>query len=225
MGYYFQYSGNLKEASQISEMVVEIEDICETLRWPYELFETEYPEDKFSEEEEDTVYGIQFTPPDSDPVLFTFDASGALFNPIVKQMFSEGEENGMKVITVKVNLDDEDMEPVISDDDKNIDISRVVYKISVNLETHEVATCVQIVELIRYLSEKYLTSFSFQDDSGYWQSKDSSVLTKRLKTSRHILDKIQAKLEGKSFENPEEFIKFIRLLGTYIQKKLREEEE
>lgn len=225
MGYHYQYSGRLKSAEELQAFVFEVEDICNTLNWPVEIYKCFYPGNFFSEEISDEVFGIYFTPPQSDPVFFTFDHSGKIFNPLLKRMLEQGENTEMKVITVKVNLDDEKLEPVISEGDNDVDITQVVYRIGVSMEVNEPTSSIQIMELIRYLSEKYLEDFAMTDDAGYWTSKNPGLLAKRMKSSKNILDKIQAKLEGRSFSDPEEFMKFIRLLGAYIQKSMRDEEE
>ena len=225
MVYHYQYSGKLKSAEELQALVIEVEDICDTLNWPVEQYNITFPGHTFSDESSDEIFGIFFTPPQSEPVFLTFDLSGKIINPFLRKVLHESENTEMKVITVKVNLDDENMEPVISEGDNEVDITQVVYRIGVSMEVHDPTSCIQIMELIRYLSDKYLADFTMSDDAGYWNSKNPVLLAKRMKSSKNILDKIQAKLEGRSFSDPEDFLKFIRLLGSYIQKSIRDEEE
>ncbi|MBK6782977.1 MAG: hypothetical protein IPG79_03895 [Saprospiraceae bacterium] len=79
--------------------------------------------------------------------------------------------------------------------------------------------------MIRYLSNKFLKDFSLTDEFGYWNSGDIHKLTKKMDSAQCLMDSFQQKLSEKSFSNPEEFIDFLKQLGTILKKSIKDEEE
>lgn len=207
------------------EMVYEIEDICQSLHWPVNIFEPNFPDNTFISPNDKKSYGIIFTPTECEPVFFVFDSTGRLWNPFLQEILSKEGPKEVKVITVHLNLDDDNPEPVISEGGKDFDVNDILYQISVKTQNANPSTHIQILELIRYLSDKYLADFNMTDDSGYWETGDVDTLNKRFYSAKWIIQEFHEKLSEKSFSNPEEFIKFIKHLGSLLKKSLKEEEE
>jgi hypothetical protein len=225
MGIHFQYSGELKEAKLLPELMFEVEDICDTLQWPVEFFETAYPGNSFFEQDEKPSFGIAFTPPECETIYFTFDNHGRLWHPFLSGMLNNESTHEIKVITVKLNLDDENPEPIITEGGKEADLEMLVYQIHVKTTTSDASAYIQIVELVRYISEKYLTNFTFSDDAGYWKNRNTDVLSNKLKTAKFLIETLHEKLAEKDFKNPEEFLKFIKQFSAVLKKNLKDNKE
>ena len=73
MGLSIHYSGTIKNARLIPNLVDEVKDICLTLQWNYHLFDDEL------------VKGICFSPQDCEPLFFTFSKNGILCSPVLIQ--------------------------------------------------------------------------------------------------------------------------------------------
>lgn len=73
MGITIHYSGRLKEAEILPALIEEVKDIAQANHWKYHIFETLIAADKFGAEKYDNnIYGILFSPPESEPVWLTF---------------------------------------------------------------------------------------------------------------------------------------------------------
>ncbi|MBK6363661.1 MAG: hypothetical protein IPL63_16000 [Saprospiraceae bacterium] len=226
MALSFHYKGSLKEASLLSDLIFEIEDICDTLRWKVKVFENSFPDNQFTETQNDKDYGIILTPPLCEPVSFVFDSTGKICNPMLKDILSkEGGNKEIKVITVQLDLNDDNPEPVISENNKDFNLEDIIHQVSIKNYSKKSTDYVQLLELIRYLSNKFLKDFSLTDEFGYWNSGDIHKLTKRMDSAQWLMDSFQQKLSEKSFSNPEEFIDFLKQLGTILKKSIKDEEE
>ncbi len=225
MGLQFQYSGRLKEATFLQDLIYEIEDICDTLRWPVDIYESQFDSEQFSEGVEKDSFGLSFTPTDCEPVFFVFNSQGRLWNPFMKDILSDDHPKEIKVFTVQLNLNDDDPEPVIMEGNKEVDLDILVYKITVKTKTNNPSSYIQLIELIRYISDKYFMDFELMDDSGYWKTKNVDVLTKRMISAKLILEELHQKMSEMSFKDPEDFLKFIKQLSQTLKQSLKDEEE
>ena len=68
MGLSIHFSGVIKDTAEIDNLVQEVEDICKTFNWSYDLV---HPED-------DPVKGISFGPDGCEPIFLTFLPDGKL---------------------------------------------------------------------------------------------------------------------------------------------------
>src|SRR6266508_4286767 len=73
MGLSIHYSGKIKNTDLIPNLVEEVKDICISLQWKYHLFDDEL------------VKGICFSPPECEPLFFTFSKTGVLCSPVLLQ--------------------------------------------------------------------------------------------------------------------------------------------
>jgi hypothetical protein len=73
MGLTIHYSGKLKSAAQLTELIEEVKDIANTNEWKYFIFEDKFPNNSFSQEiDKKNLYVVMVTPPGSEPVCFSF---------------------------------------------------------------------------------------------------------------------------------------------------------
>lgn len=224
MGLSFHYKGRLQEAANLPLLIEEVEDICKTLGWKVNVFETRFPQDTFLEKIDDHDYGIMFEPTNCEPILLVFNSQGRLFNTFFKQMMRDETKGNVKVITVKLDLNDENPEPIISeDDDEKFDPSELIYNISVKTQYSGAEEHVKIIELLRYLSVKYLADFEMMDESKYWDTKNSEDLHIKMDSLNTIIEAFNDIIKDKSIQDPKEFLSLIRMLKAQIKKDINDE--
>lgn len=223
MGLSFHYRGSLKSAETLPALVEEVEDICNVLGWKCTVFETEFPDNKFLSPIDDEDYGILFSPPSCEPVSLVFDSEGKIYTPWLKDILNKHKSGEVKVITVKLNLDDENPEPEISENSEEFDPSDMVYSISVKTQFAGAEMHVQLMELLRYLSDKYLAEFHIQDESDYWETRNMETLHKKMDLLNQFMDTFQDMIENQNIKNPKDFIAFLKQLSKQIKEKGEEE--
>jgi hypothetical protein len=82
MGLAINYDGYIKDVALIDALVNEVEDICKTFEWKYNILHDE------------EIDGILFSPPESEPVHLTFNKQGRLLpvtSLMVKDIYETGE--------------------------------------------------------------------------------------------------------------------------------------
>jgi len=218
MGLSIHYSGRLKSASILPQLVEEVEDISRIMDWKCNVFNTSYPNDTFISPDDKQDYGIVFTPKDAESIILVFDSEGRLCNPWLREMFNKNPEKEIKIITVELNLNDENPEPVISEGKDAFEPKDLIYQISVKTQADSVEEHIKLMELLRYLSEKYLIEFTVYDESDYWETRDPEKLAKKMNRINELMGDFHHMLQNKSFENQEDFVEFLKKLGKMIHK-------
>jgi hypothetical protein len=219
MGLSFHYKGRLTNAEQLPQLVAEVEDICGIMGWQVTVFEPQYPDDNFVSPIDQNDYGILFSPPKCEPVSLVFDSEGRIYTPWMKEILIKHLAGEVKVITVKLNLDDEDPKPEISEEVEEFDPLELVYSISVKTQFSGAESHVKLMELLRYLSDKYLTEFKMHDESDYWNTRNADKLHEKMNKINQFMDTFHDMIEEQNIKTPKEFIEFLKLLGKQIKKK------
>ncbi len=219
MGLSFHYKGRLINAEQLPQLVAEVEDICGILGWKVTVFESQYPGDNFVSPLDQNDYGILFSPSNCEPVSLVFDSEGRIYTPWMKEILKKHQAGEVKVITVKLNLDDENPKPEISEELEEFDPLELVYSISVKTQFSGADSHVKLMELLRYLSEKYLTEFKMHDESDYWNTRNADKLHEKMNKINQFMDTFHDMIEGQNIKTPKEFIAFLKLLGKQIKNK------
>lgn len=219
----FSYSGRLLDAKTLPQFVHEVEDICNTLGWECTIYKSAFPDHQFVNPANDQAYGLTFKPKGCDSVSLVFDSEGRIYNYFFKDMIQKHQSGEVKVITVKLNLDDDNSKPEISEELKPIDINKMVYQVSVNLQDEDTGLYINVLELIRYLSEKYLTDFELNDDCEYWTTRNPEKLTGKLKEINMFMDTFKDFLSTENFNNPVEFIKFLQHFSRQFRHRSEED--
>jgi hypothetical protein len=152
MGLTFHYKGAIRNASLISELTEEVQDICKSLTWSYHLWEkkgttavkTKAP--GFPNYTPDDLRGISVSPDECEPLFLTFLPNGNLCSPL-KLMFNDPLTNDLmiEVIHVKTQFAGPD--------------------------TH-----IALLKLLRYLKDKYFAELEVDDEGLYWSTQDEKIL-------------------------------------------------
>ncbi|HHH54699.1 MAG TPA: hypothetical protein ENK91_13640 [Bacteroidetes bacterium] len=195
MGLSIAYTGRLKEAKVLPDMIEEIVDIVKIYDWQYTVFEDKYPEDKFYDTSYEDVYGIIFSPPKSEPVFLTFLFDGRMVDPFLLKFIKNDEERQKK--------------------DKFWVFTKTQYA---GIEVHKV-----IIRLFRYLSDKYLDDFEMSDDSRYWETDDEAVLQESFERFDFIMDKFAEALDEFDAGETTDKESLVKKLLEYLKNKFGDE--
>ena len=219
MGLSFHYKGRLTSASELNTFVEEVEDICKVFDWKFSVLNTEYPNDKFVSPLNEDDYGVIFTPDECEPVTLIFDSEGRIYNPWMKDLIAKHDEGQVKVITVQLNLDDEELNPIFTEDSEDFDPLDMVYTVSVKTQFTTAEQHMKIIELLRYISGKYFSDFEMIDESGYWTSRNPEKLDAKLNKVTEFIDRFEDMVSSEVIKSPEDFLKFIKKLSQEIKDK------
>ncbi len=219
MGLSFHYKGRLTSASELNTFVEEVEDICKVFDWKFSVLNTEYPNDKFVSPLNEDDYGVIFTPDECEPVTLIFDSEGRIYNPWIKDLIAKHDEGQVKVITVQLNLDDEELNPIFTEDSEDFDPLDMVYTVSVKTQFTTAEQHMKIIELLRYISGKYFSDFEMIDESGYWTSRNPEKLDAKLNKVTEFIDRFEDMVSSEVIKSPEDFLKFIKKLSQEIKDK------
>ncbi len=219
MGLSFHYKGRLTSASELNTFVEEVEDICKVFDWKFSVLKTEYPNDKFVSPLNEDDYGVIFTPEECEPVTLIFDSEGRIYNPWMKDLIAKHDEGQVKVITVQLNLDDEELNPIFTEDSEDFDPLDMVYTVSVKTQFTTAEQHMKIIELLRYISGKYFSDFEMIDESGYWTSRNPEKLDAKLNKVTEFIDRFEDMVSSEVIKSPEDFLKFIKKLSQEIKDK------
>ena len=131
MGLSINYSGSFKKEASLEAMIVEVKDIAEIYEWKYTINETRFPKNSFDKIEYDgKLYGISFTPPNSETISLTFLSNGKMCCGARLKFFDNSEKDKMYLYMLS---------------SKTQYAGSTIHKI--------------IIHLLKYLSQKYFQDF------------------------------------------------------------------
>lgn len=214
MGLSFSYRGKLKRAKMLPTLITEVEDICNILGWKTNTYETEFPSHKFIKPINQLDYGIVFQPPDCDPICLVFDSNGFIYVPWLKELLHKNDKGDVKVITVHLHLTDDGLEPVVTERDNAFDPRTLVYQVHVKTQTAGMDTHIKVVELMKYLSAKYLKNFDLSDESAQdTNGENEEIHDDKMKIMNEFLDTFQELLNKSNINSPKDFLRLLKKMG------------
>jgi hypothetical protein len=163
MGLSIHYNGRFNTVSSLSEMIDEVEDIAKVYNWKYYIFEREFPGTGYDKNYNDKIYGICFSPPECEPIWFTFLSNRRMSNPVNLQFFGNSER----------------------EEDK-----RFLYLVSTKTQYTGQETHMIIIHLFKYFSKKYFTEFEMTDEGKYWETGDEIILRETFSRYIKLLDMV-----------------------------------
>jgi hypothetical protein len=190
MGVSLHYRGKIKSINLVPELVIEVEDICKTNKWHYNIFDEESARpvkkgediiESFLSDEDELkkpdlgLRGISFRPhEESESVSLLFDEKGVL-RSILSVLF-----------------------PYIQEDEK---MPWAFTKTQfAGVEAH-----IKLVKLLVYLEKKYFKKFDLRDDGGYYPDNDEEALRQRMGFIDNAIGTLNDIFEHGSFDgDPDE---------------------
>lgn len=196
MGLSIHYSGSFKKDASLSSMIEEVKDISETYKWKYFIFEEEFSEDLFGKKSyNDKIYGICFSPPECEPVFFSFLSNGRMSGPPNLQFFGNSKDK---------------------------EYQKYLYMLFTKTQFAGIETHKLIIHIFKYISEKYFTDFKMSDEGEYWETGDEKILENNFKKYNYLLDSFAFGLQHFPVNKGETFEAYFIRLMQKIQKGYNE---
>jgi hypothetical protein len=170
MGLSIHYSGRINNYSEINILVEEVQDICDSLHWDYNIWVPANDEISIGNSKKNKDYtihdlnGISISVLDCETVFFTFLPDGRLSSPL--NLLAQGAYTDKEMI----------------------------YTVATKTQYAGPDTHMALVKLIRYLKEKYLDDLQVDDEGLYWETGDKKVLLSQFDKYNHALSVIEAAL-------------------------------
>ena len=192
MGLSVHFSGRLRQAESLPAMIEEIVDISNVYGWKYYVYNTHFPNDSFENHTSfDEIYGISFTPTDCETVSLAFLSNGKMVCPGRIQFFA------------------------YSKDEKE---RSYVYMISAKTQFAGVVVHLLLIQLFKYLNDKYFDDFKLNDESYYWETGDENLMRDRFKLYDQLLDNVVLTVQTFPIEPNEDIISYFERLMKHIDK-------
>ena len=150
MGLCIYYNGKIKDSASLPHLIEEVKDIAVINQWKYHVYESSFPNETLdSEEHLESIFGISFTPPNCEIVSLTFLSNGVMVCPSCVEFFGNS---------------------------KNETEKNYIYHLWTKTQFAGMVVHATIINIFKYLNNKYLTDFKMQDESGYWETGDESIM-------------------------------------------------
>lgn len=194
MGLTLHYNGTINKDASLSELIDEVKDIAEIYNWAYTIYEDKFPEDSFNNSLNDgKIYGISFTPPNSETVNICFLSNGRMSSLPNLKFWGESKDEQEK---------------------------KYLYMLSAKTQFAGSTTHKLIVHLLKYLSKKYLNEFNVIDEGNYWETGDEVLLEQTFEKYNYFLNAVGDALEYTPLKEGEDFeTYFLRIMKQINDRK------
>ena len=191
MGISIHYKGHLRTKPSLPALVEEVEDIVKIYKWPYRVFETEFPVKPSAKSNyENELYGISFTPPESETISLLFLPNGRLISIFGWHLFmkSGGAD--------KESLND-----------------------WVSVKTHYAGEFIHklVIHLLDHISKKYFRNFKMMDEGQYWETRDENLLHQKFTFLNGMLNTFAGALESEPMKQGESFEEYFKRIMKGIR--------
>ena len=187
MGLSIHYSGRLRKAEHLQSLIEEIKDVSDVYGWKYHIFDTYFPNNAFENNTSfKKVYGINFTPTNCETVSLAFLSNGKMVSPESIEFFAHTKN-----------------EPYI-------------YIVSVKTQFAGVTVHQLLIQLFKYLNEKYFEDFNLNDESYYWETNDENLMRERFKEYNNLLDNFALSIETFPVKSGENIISYFDRLMKHV---------
>ena len=197
MSITIHYSGRFNPSASLSNMIEEVEEIASIYRWPFTSFERNFEYGNLEKENyTEEIYGIGFTPPESETIYICFLSNGRMSSPVNFMLWADTEKKEEKQYLYMLSAKTQFAGPVI----------------------HKT-----VVHLLKYIGGKYLLDFKVNDEGNYWDTEDEQVLQKTFAEYNHYIDEFTHIVEIVPIEDGEEGEDYLHRLLDYIKKRREKE--
>jgi hypothetical protein len=197
MGLSLHYSGEFNEKASLVGMINEVRDFLETLKWPYAIYDKEFPNVALhTESYNNRFYGISFDPPQCETVYLSFLSNKKMSCPANMMAFGNIDKSPEK---------------------------EYLYMLSVKTQLAGVEIHKCIVELLKYLyKQNYFAFIKVTDEGHYWETGNEAVLTKTFARYTRLIDDFTTALECTPKPKGESYEKYFFKIMDMVQKKLQQ---
>jgi hypothetical protein len=192
MGLCIYYSGRIKNAESLPQLVEEIRDISEIYGWKYHTYETHFTNDTLDEQESfQKIYGIGFTPPECETISLAFLSNGVMVCPSGIELFADSDNETQK---------------------------SYIYSIFAKTQFAGMVIHATIINIFKYLNNKYLKDFRMMDESGYWETGDENIMRKNFQEYDALLDNFVLGIQTFPVNKGETMIAYFERLLWHVNK-------
>jgi hypothetical protein len=192
MGLSIHYSGRFNPSSSLNNMVEDVSDIITIYGWPFQVHETHFLNTQFVDTYDNKLYGISFTPPNSETVSLCFLSNGRM-------------SSGMRLLYFGVTSESPNEE--------------LLYALSTKTQFAGIQVHIFIIKLLKYLSKKYFIDFTLSDEGKYWETGDETLLAEIFATYNSFLDEVSNAFQSFSMQKGETFETYFERVLNWINKK------
>ena len=191
MGLSIHFSGRLRRADYLPVMVAEIVDVSNVYGWKYKIFNTHFPNDSFDNHTVfDNVFGICFTPMGCETISLAFLSNGTMVCPFRIKFFAHSEDETQR---------------------------SYIYTVSVKTQFAGVDTHLLLIQLFKYLNNKYFEDLKMDDESYFWETGDENLMRERFKLYDGLLDNVMLSVQTFPIEQGENIVSYFERLMKHIQ--------
>ncbi len=194
MGLSFHYSGRFNQNASLPEMIEEVKDIAEVFKWKYHIFNQQLPANASENEYDGELYGILFSPERCEPVCLTFLSNGRMSGPA--NLYSFGD----------TSVEEE---------------KEYLYMLSTKTQYAGQEVHKAIIQLLRYVSKKYLKDFELIDEGQFWETGDEEILRANFERNWVCLNAIGNALDNLPSQPGEDTESLVERLIRHLQQKGR----
>jgi hypothetical protein len=192
VGLCIYYSGKIKDAASLPLLIDEVKDVAIINKWKYKILGASFPNNTLDNKEYlEPIYGISFTPPQCETVSITFLSNGVMVCPSQIKFFGNSE---------------------------NIAVRNHIYTLFAKTQFAGMITHALIINLFKYLNNKYLKDFKMIDEGQYWESGDENLLRQQFHEYNTLLDNFVLSVETFPAQKGENMIAYFDRLMEHINK-------
>ena len=170
MGLSIHFSGRIKDAASLPLLIEEVVDISKVHHWKYHVYETNFPDNALdSQLSFDRIYGISFTPTESETISLAFLSNGVMVCPTRIQFFANS---------------------------KNAEEQSYIFTNSVKTQYAGVIMHQLVIHILQYLDDKYFEDFQLNDESHYWNTKDEDIMREKFKEYDQLIDNFSLSIQS-----------------------------
>lgn len=195
MGLSIHYKGKLKKATELALLIDEVKEIAITKQWRYFVFEDAFQQNSFSEIATiEKLYGIMITPPESEPLCFSFLSNGRMCGIL-----------NYKTIQINQLIEDE-----------------LTYQLATKTQYAGPQIHKELILLMDYVSEKYLINFECQDEGQFWETRDENLLNLNFKKYTNFIDSFSSSMEMIPINEDEKIEDYIMRISAITSKRTKD---
>jgi hypothetical protein len=188
MGLSIHFSGRLRQAAYLPAMVEEVIDVSNVYGWKYHTYNTQFINDSFVHPTSfENVYGISFTPTNSETISLAFLSNGTMVSPARISFFAHTPNEAY------------------------------IYTVSVKTQFAGVFVHQILIRFLKYLNEKYFEDFKLNDESYYWETDDDNLMRERFKVYDNLMDHFELSIQTFPIASDEDIISYFERLMKHIE--------
>lgn len=199
MGLSIHYSGRIKAAESLPFLIEEVSDICKVYDWKYAVYETRFPNNTFENRTSfNQIFGISFTPKNSETISLAFISNGLMVCPARIHFFADSQDETER--------------------------SYIFYN-SVKTQYAGFKMHQLIIHIFKYLNDKYFDDFQLDDESGYWDTGDESLMRNKFNEYDALIDNFALSLQTFPIKPGESLTSYVERMMRHVDSLKKKQQQ